>query len=172
MRRFNTLTTTTLTWNNAPDILTVEEAALLARVPRNGMSPRRRSSRGTQSAQGRAGWATATPGTGVRRSRPRFLQRRRLAVAAGVTTFSKQFAGIMRLVGLQGEFRFHDSRHAFASIALKNGTSVKEVSALLGHSSPMLTLSTYAHTMEGMGREAVNGLAKSLLTASQGQTPP
>lgn len=84
-------------------------------------------------------------------------------------TFSKQFAGIMRLVDLQGEFRFHDSRHAFASIALKNGA---EVSALLGHSSPMLMLSTYAHTMEGMGREAVNGLAKSLLTISQGQTPP
>jgi hypothetical protein len=37
MRRFNTLTSTALTWNNAPDILTVEEAALLARVPRNGM---------------------------------------------------------------------------------------------------------------------------------------
>jgi len=26
-----------LTWENAPDVLTVEEAAALARVPRNGM---------------------------------------------------------------------------------------------------------------------------------------
>jgi integrase len=68
-------------------------------------------------------------------------------------TFSKQFAGIMRFVGIKG-FRFHDVRHA---------SSVKEVSTLLGHSSPMLTLSTYAHVMEGMGREAVNGLARSLL---------
>lgn len=86
-------------------------------------------------------------------------------------TFSKQFAGIMRLADLEGEFRFHDSRHAFASIALKNGTSVKEVSTLLGHSSPTLTLtlSTYAHVMEGMGREAVNGLARSLLVPRQGE---
>jgi len=84
-------------------------------------------------------------------------------------TFSKQFAGIMRLVGLEGVFRFHDSRHAFASIALKNGASVKEVSTLLGHSSPTLTLSTYAHVMEGMGREAVNGLARSLLVPRQGE---
>jgi site-specific recombinase XerD len=64
---------------------------------------------------------------------------------------------------LRGRFRLHDARHAFASITLKNGTSIKEVSALLGHSSPILTLSTYAHVMEGMGREAVDGLATSIL---------
>jgi integrase len=77
-------------------------------------------------------------------------------------TFTKQFATIIRASGL-ADFRFHDVRHAFASITLKQGVSVKEVSALLGHSSPMLTLSTYARTMEGLGRQAVNGLVKSLL---------
>jgi hypothetical protein len=40
---------------------------------------------------------------------------------------------------------------------LREGTSAKEASIILGHSSPMLTLSTYAHTVEGMGREAVGG---------------
>jgi hypothetical protein len=78
-------------------------------------------------------------------------------------TFSKQFAGIMRRVGITG-FRLHDTRHAFASLTLSNGSSVKEVSALLGHASATMTLSTYAHVIAGMGREAVNGLAKSLLT--------
>ena len=29
-------------------------------------------------------------------------------------------------------FRFHDLRHAFATLTLKNGTSVNEVSQLLG----------------------------------------
>jgi integrase len=68
----------------------------------------------------------------------------------------------MRFAGIEG-VRLHDLRHAFASITLRNGVSVKEVSALLGHSSPLLTLSTYARQMEGQGREAVNGLAASLL---------
>ncbi len=81
-------------------------------------------------------------------------------------SFSKQFAGIATRVGLP-RFRFHDARHAFASMTLKNGVSVKEVSTLLGHSSPLLTLSTYAHVMEGMGREAVNGLAESLLKSQR-----
>jgi len=71
-----------------------------------------------------------------------------------------------QVVGIKG-FRFHDTRHAFASLALKNGTLVKEVSTLLGHASPTLTLSTYAHVIEGMDREAVNGLAKSLLLPAQ-----
>jgi len=54
-------------------------------------------------------------------------------------------------------------RHSFASISLKQGTSVKEVAEPLGHSSPMLTLSTYAHAMEGAAKEAVNKLADSLV---------
>jgi hypothetical protein len=45
---------------------------------------------------------------------------------------------------------------------------VKEVSVLLGHSSPTLTLSTYARSMEGLGREAVQRLAKSLLAPRKG----
>ncbi|HTV72767.1 MAG TPA: site-specific integrase [Candidatus Acidoferrales bacterium] len=78
-------------------------------------------------------------------------------------TFTRQFAEIAALVGLRGTFRFHDQRHAFATIALRNGVSVKEVSTLLGHSSPIVTMSTYARQMEGLGRAAVDGLAKSLL---------
>ncbi len=76
--------------------------------------------------------------------------------------FTKQFAQIARLIGMKG-FRFHDLRHAFATLTLKNGTSVNEVSELLGHSSPMITLSTYAHVTEGVAREAVNVLANNLM---------
>jgi integrase len=77
-------------------------------------------------------------------------------------TLSQQFGALAKLLGMAG-FRFHDLRHAFASLIFKNGTSAKELSIILGHSSPMLTLSTYTHAMEGMGREAVNGLSRSLL---------
>ena len=78
-------------------------------------------------------------------------------------SLTKQFASVAKKVGMKG-FRLHDVRHCFASISLKQGTSVKEVSELLGHSSPLITLSTYAHAMEGVAREAVNRLADSLLS--------
>lgn len=81
-------------------------------------------------------------------------------------TLTKQFAEMVRLIGIDG-FRLHDLRHAFASVTLSNGSSVKEVSTLLGHSSAMLTLSTYARSMEGQGREAVSGLARTLLARSK-----
>ena len=82
-------------------------------------------------------------------------------------TFTKQFAQIARAVGMKG-FRFHDLRHAFATLTLKNGTSVSEVSELLGHSSPVITLSTYAHVIEGVAREAVNLMANDLMARMTG----
>jgi integrase len=80
-------------------------------------------------------------------------------------TLTHQFAALVKMLGMKG-FRLHDVRHCFASISLRQGTSVKEVSELLGHSSPAITLSIYAHTMEGVAREAVNRLAESLLTSA------
>jgi len=78
-------------------------------------------------------------------------------------TFTVMFSKLAASVGLKG-FRFHDIRHAFASLTLADGVSVKEVQTLMGHSSPMVTLSVYARSMEGLGREAVNDLSRSLLT--------
>ncbi len=78
-------------------------------------------------------------------------------------SFSVQFARIARTAGWQG-FRLHDLRHAFATLTLADGVSIREVSDLLGHSSQTLTLSTYAHAMPGVGLEAVSGLARTLLS--------
>jgi integrase len=76
-------------------------------------------------------------------------------------TFTTQFSKLARSVGMRG-FRFHDLRHAFASLTLSDGVSIKEVQSLLGHSSPVVTLSVYARSIEGLGRQAVNELARSL----------
>lgn len=76
--------------------------------------------------------------------------------------FSAQFSRLARTAGCRG-FRFHDLRHAFATLSLSSGTSIKDVQSLLGHSSASLTLSTYAHALEGGGRAAVNRLGASLL---------
>jgi site-specific recombinase XerD len=37
-------------------------------------------------------------------------------------------------------FRFHDLRHAFASITLADAVSIKEVQTLMGHSVVTLSL--------------------------------
>lgn len=79
-------------------------------------------------------------------------------------SFTSAFGKLSTLVGHRG-FRFHDLRHAFASITLADGVSIKEVQSLMGHSSPTVTLSVYARSMEGLGRQAVNDLSRSLLAS-------
>lgn len=87
-------------------------------------------------------------------------------------TFSKQFATIAVGAGLGG-FRFHDIRHAFATLTLADGRPVKEVQLLLGHSTANTTLSFYARPVQGLGREAVGRLSRSLLRrkGSRGSLP-
>jgi integrase len=82
-------------------------------------------------------------------------------------TFSKQFSAIAKVAGLHG-FRFHDIRHAFATLTLADGRPVKEVQLLMGHSTASTTLSFYAHPVHGLGREAVNRLSRSLLRRRKG----
>jgi integrase len=59
--------------------------------------------------------------------------------------------------------RLHDCRHTAASLMLASGVPVKVVREMLGHSSPTITLSIYAHTLPGMGHEAGAALSASLL---------
>jgi integrase len=46
---------------------------------------------------------------------------------------------------------------------LASGVPVKVVSEMLGHSSPTITLSIYAHVMPGMAEDAGTALSASLL---------
>lgn len=48
-----------------------------------------------------------------------------------------------------GKVRFHDLRHTFASICSANGIPVERVSAWMGHSSIVITWSTYTHLFRG-----------------------
>lgn len=56
------------------------------------------------------------------------------------------------------EVTIHGLRHTFATNLLGNGANVKDVQALLRHSSPLLTLKTYCHEQLGSMRSAVDGL--------------
>lgn len=64
----------------------------------------------------------------------------------GSGQFGHQWRRACRAAGAPG-LRYHDLRHTFASTLLSRGVSVKAVSDWLGHASPMITLSTYAHLM-------------------------
>lgn len=51
----------------------------------------------------------------------------------------------VRRAGLPAGFGLHGLRHYFATLLIHNGAAVKTVQLALGHSTPMITLNTYAH---------------------------
>ncbi len=55
--------------------------------------------------------------------------------------------------------RLHDLRHTWATLALSAGVDVAIVSKRLGHSSPMVTWSTYQHVVKGMQTDAAEKVA-------------
>ena len=52
--------------------------------------------------------------------------------------------------------RFHDIRHTFATLALREGATVKDVQVALGHGSASFTLETYIHETGLIQRETAN----------------
>ena len=58
--------------------------------------------------------------------------------------------------------RLHDLRHTAATTLLLAGVDVRTVAGVLGHVSPTITLSTYAHLMPEAQRDAVDRLGERL----------
>ena len=58
--------------------------------------------------------------------------------------------------------RFHDLRHAFASLLLREGVEMKIVSDILGHSSIRITADLYSHVLLEMQNEAMKALDDAL----------
>jgi integrase len=54
--------------------------------------------------------------------------------------------------------KFHSLRHTAATLLLAEGTNVKVVQELLGHTRAAITLDVYAHVPQGAQREAVSQL--------------
>jgi hypothetical protein len=57
----------------------------------------------------------------------------------------------------------HDLRHTAASLAISGGATVKAVQRMLGHESPVLTLSTYA----GLFEDDLDALGDTMSAAFQ-----
>jgi integrase len=66
---------------------------------------------------------------------------------------SGAFGKIMRRAGLEG-YRFHDTRHAHASLMLRQGVHPKIVQERLGHSKVTTTLDIYSHVTPGLQQAA------------------
>ena len=66
---------------------------------------------------------------------------------------------ILKAIGAE-HIRFHDLRHTFATLSLKNGVDVKTLSSSLGHYSAGFTLSTYTHATPDMMREAADTMGE------------
>ena len=75
------------------------------------------------------------------------------------------FGQVARRIGLSG-LRFHDLRHAHASLMLQQGVSVKLISERLGHSGVGITLDTYSHVLPGMQEAAVKKFDEVMETAA------
>jgi len=65
------------------------------------------------------------------------------------SNFRRAWQRIVRSANV-GHVRFHDLRHAHASLLLAQGVHPKIVSERLGHSSIGITLDTYSHVLPGL----------------------
>jgi integrase len=61
----------------------------------------------------------------------------------------------------------HSLRHSFASALIMAGAPVTEVQALLGHSSPAVTLKVYSHWFKNVETDSVDRLAKNLVRSDK-----
>jgi integrase len=73
----------------------------------------------------------------------------------------RSFAALLKRSGLP-HMRFHDLRHACATMLLSRGVHPKFVQELLGHATIAITLDTYSHVMPSMGDATTKAMQDTL----------
>lgn len=74
---------------------------------------------------------------------------------------TRRFQRTLACAGLP-RMRWHDLRHAAATLMLTAGVTPRTVMEQLGHSTITLTMNTYAHVAPGLQRDASDRLAGAL----------
>ena len=74
---------------------------------------------------------------------------------------STEFPKFLKRNGLR-PIRFHDTRHSCASLLLRNGVSMKEIQAWLGHSTIGTTANIYTHLDENNKLSSANAILSIL----------
>lgn len=77
-------------------------------------------------------------------------------------SLTRLWAEIRGQVPGAGEVRLHDLRHAHATLLLEEGLSIAAVAERLGHSSPLVTSSIYAHGTRVADRRAADTMGRLL----------
>ena len=70
----------------------------------------------------------------------------------------RSLRGFLREAELPADVRFHDLRHTAGTHALRRGRPIHEVSKMLGHSDPAMTLRRYAHVLDDMRDETARAM--------------
>ena len=73
----------------------------------------------------------------------------------GVEALWQAFKRRAKAIGLP-DLRFHDLRHTYATISLKNGDDIKTVSESLGHATVAFTLDVYGHVTDKMRKDSAD----------------
>lgn len=76
-------------------------------------------------------------------------------------TIARTWAKVVAIADV-GHVRWHDLRHAHASLMLQQGVHPKIVSERLGHASVGITLDTYSHVLPGLQESAAAALDLAL----------
>jgi integrase len=74
---------------------------------------------------------------------------------------TKRFQRTLEAAGLPPS-RFHDIRHACATMLIENGVDLATVAAILGHSTIVITTSTYDHVRGGRTQAALGTLMERI----------
>lgn len=69
------------------------------------------------------------------------------------------FKRIVKGMGLP-DLRFHDLRHQYAVISIKNGDDIKTIQANLGHATAAFTLDVYGHVTDDMRKNSANRMER------------
>ena len=65
------------------------------------------------------------------------------------------------------ELRFHDLRHQYAVISIKNGDDIKTVQGNLGHATAAFTLDIYGHVTEEMKKASSNRMENYIKSVAE-----
>ena len=76
------------------------------------------------------------------------------------------FKRIVKKMGCP-ELRFHDLRHQYAVIAIKNGDDIKTIQGNLGHATAAFTLDVYGHVTDEMKRNSADRMESYLKALSE-----
>lgn len=75
------------------------------------------------------------------------------------------YARLARKVGIRST-RLHDTRHTVATTLLVAGVDARTTAGIVGHSSPIVTMSTSAHLLDEAKRDGVDRLGAAIERAS------